>query len=68
MQLGFLIVFSVGGFLLLGYWLDHKFGFSPLFIVLGIWLGIAVTVYETYKMVTPLIIRPKDTIDSATSS
>jgi len=54
-QLGFLITFSIGGFLFLGYLGDRFFRTQPLFLVLGILVGLIVTFYEVYHLLTPLI-------------
>ncbi len=54
-QLGFLIIAPIGGFLLLGYWLDNIFGASHLFLIIGIITGIAITVYEVCHMLAVLI-------------
>ena len=61
-QLGFMIAASIGGFLALGLWLDVKTGSSPLFLLIGIFVGIALTVYEVHHMIQPLI-RPDDEND-----
>ncbi len=55
LQLGFVIVFSIIGFLWLGVWADKAFGTSPLFLLTGVIVGITITIYETYHMLTPLI-------------
>ncbi len=37
-----------------GLWLDKKLGASPLFLLGGVLLGVAVAFYGMYKMVAPL--------------
>jgi ATP synthase protein I len=37
-----------------GIWLDHKMGTRPLFIIIGLLLGIAVAIYGAVKMLLPL--------------
>ena len=54
-QLGFLVVSSIGGFLALGIWFDKIFAVSPLFVIVGIVMGISVTIYEINHLMTPLI-------------
>lgn len=55
LQLGFIIVFSIIGFLWLGIWMDKTFQSSPLFLITGVIVGITVTVYETYHLLIPLV-------------
>ncbi|MCB9810945.1 MAG: AtpZ/AtpI family protein [Candidatus Nomurabacteria bacterium] len=54
LQLGFLIVSSVVGFLGVGLWLDSVTGKGPIFLLLGIIVGVVTGVYESYIMVKPL--------------
>lgn len=54
-QLGFLIVFSIGGFLFLGYLLDEYFKTLPLFILVGLIVGLVITFYEVYHYLMPVI-------------
>lgn len=54
-QLGFLIAVPIGGFLILGFWLDKKFNTSPLSLIIGVILGIVITIYEVYHLLVPLI-------------
>lgn len=55
MQLGFLIIASIGGFVFLGMWLDSFFHSSPLLLIIGIGVGITITIYEAYHLLEPLI-------------
>lgn len=59
-QLGFLIIFSLGGFMFLGFEADKHFNTSPLFLILGLLVGLAVSIYETYHMLIPLIKEEKE--------
>lgn len=59
-QLGFMIAASIGGFLALGLWLDGKLGTDPLFLLVGIVVGIVLTVYEVHHMIQPLIKPDKE--------
>ena len=54
-QLGFLIIAPIGGFLLLGFWLDKKFNSSPFILIVGVILGVVITFYEIYHLLVPLI-------------
>ena len=38
-----------------GVWLDERAGTSPLFILLGILLGVTVALYGTYRMVSSFL-------------
>ena len=58
-QLGFMIAASIGGFLALGVWLDRLTGAVPLFLLLGIFIGITITVVEVHHMIKPLLKEDK---------
>ena len=47
---GWYVGFSILGGILAGLWLDGKFSSKPLFIILGLLLGLAVAGYGVYKM------------------
>ena len=49
--MGLSIVFGVLG----GIGLDNWMGSSPLFLILGVGLGVVVGFYGVYKMVLPLL-------------
>ena len=55
LQFGFMVVFSMGGFMLLGFWLDKLFNSFPLLFIVCIVLGFYVTFKETYQMILPII-------------
>jgi F0F1-type ATP synthase assembly protein I len=38
-----------------GLWLDNKFGVKPLFVIVGLILGLIVAGYGVYQMLLPLI-------------
>lgn len=44
----------------MGVWLDQKFGISPLFILLGLGVGLFMAFYGTYHMLVSLLGRGKD--------
>jgi len=54
-QLGFLVAVPIGGFLILGLWLDKKFDSSPIVLIAGIAFGMIVVIYEIYHLIIPLI-------------
>jgi ATP synthase protein I len=37
-----------------GIWLDNKLNTRPLFIIIGLFLGLAVAIYGAVKMLLPL--------------
>jgi len=47
---GWYVGLSILGGVLAGLWLDGKFNTKPLFVIIGLVLGIAVAVYGVYKM------------------
>lgn len=55
MQLGFLIVLPIGGFMFLGKWVDGFLYTFPLFFLVGIIVGLFMTSYEIYHLLAPLI-------------
>lgn len=59
MQLGFLVVFCLGGFMLLGIWADSYLNTSPWLTLLGVFLGLGVTVYEVYHLLDPILHEDK---------
>jgi ATP synthase protein I len=38
-----------------GLWLDHKFNTQPIFVLLGLTLGLIVAFWGFYRMVVPII-------------
>ncbi len=59
-QLGFLTVASVGGFFVLGMWIDSKLNTSPIITLICIAIGIIVSIYEVHHLIRPLIISEKE--------
>ncbi len=51
--------FFIGGSIVLGtfsgLWLDNKLNTKPLFMIVGLFIGIAVAAYGVYQMLLPLI-------------
>jgi F0F1-type ATP synthase assembly protein I len=58
-QLGFLIAISIGGFLFLGFLGDKFLGTKPFLLIVGMLVGIIVTIYEVYHLLAPLIKKGK---------
>lgn len=54
-QLGFIVAVPLGGFLFLGFLVDKFFKTQPLFLIVGLLVGVIVTVYEVYHLLVPLI-------------
>ena len=55
LQLGFLVVVPLGGFILLGVWGDAILATSPLLLLVGAVVGVVVTAYEIYHMILSLM-------------
>jgi ATP synthase protein I len=47
-----------------GLWLDGKAGTSPLFTVVGLFLGLAFAVFGVYRMLIPLLNKKNNKKDS----
>jgi F0F1-type ATP synthase assembly protein I len=54
-QFGLLISLPLVFFLVLGIFLDKKFHTFPIFLILGIVLGIVNTFFETYYLILPFL-------------
>ena len=56
--------FFIGGSILLGVvvglWLDSKFNTSPILVIVGLVLGIAIAFIGVYQMLLPLISSKQD--------
>ena len=46
-----------------GFWLDSKYGTKPLWVIVGLVLGVVVAVYGVYQMLLPLIKNKNDRED-----
>ena len=55
LQLGFLIVVPIGGFLLLGAWIDRHLHTSPLFLLGGAVGGVFLTAREVRDLLVILL-------------
>ena len=47
--LGFQLVGSILLFLYLGRWVDRRIGTEPLFLLLGVFTGLAASIYSMYR-------------------
>ncbi|MGE5553899.1 MAG: AtpZ/AtpI family protein [Betaproteobacteria bacterium] len=54
LSFGFTLVFAVGGGAWVGNWLDHRLKTLPLFLVLGIVLGTAISFRSLFEMLTSM--------------
>ncbi|MDP3970099.1 MAG: AtpZ/AtpI family protein [bacterium] len=54
-QLGFFIVAPISGFLYLGLLVDNYLSTKPIFLLIGMLIGIIITIYEVYHLLIPLI-------------
>lgn len=54
LSFGFTLVFAVGGGALLGNWLDGRVHTSPLFLIVGIMLGVAVSFISLWEIIKGL--------------
>ena len=56
--------FFIGGSILLGVvggrWLDTKFNTEPLWMLVGLFLGLIIALYGVYRMVLPLMNNKRD--------
>jgi len=46
---GFQLVGSILLFLYLGRWVDRRVGTEPLFLLLGVFIGLAASIYSVYR-------------------
>jgi ATP synthase protein I len=53
--IGFYIAACILIGILVGLWLDNKLGTTPLFILLGVLVGLALALFGVYRMVRPLM-------------
>ncbi len=51
--LGWFIAICIVGGLLLGLWLDGKFGTRPWLTLVGIIAGLVLAIYGAYRMILP---------------
>lgn len=53
--MGFYIAASIILGIVGGHWLDNKFNASPVWLIIGLILGIAAAVFGTYNMLKPFL-------------
>ncbi|MFC2069628.1 AtpZ/AtpI family protein [Chloroflexota bacterium] len=53
--IGFFIAGSIIGGLLGGIWLDNKLNTEPVFLIVGLILGIAFAFFGVYNMIKPIM-------------
>jgi ATP synthase protein I len=58
--IGFYIVACILLGVFSGLWLDGKLDTSPLFIILGLVLGLGLAVFGIYRMIRPLMTDKQD--------
>ncbi|MEX2431185.1 MAG: AtpZ/AtpI family protein [Dehalococcoidia bacterium] len=58
--IGWYIAASIVGGTLAGVWLDGRAGTSPLFLLLGLLLGVVMAFYGTYRMAAGYLAGPKN--------
>ncbi len=61
---GWYIGLSIIAGVLGGLWLDNRINTKPLFVIIGLILGIVVAVYGVYRMLIPLIKDDQDKEDA----
>ena len=56
--------FFVGGSILLGVvaglWLDNKLNSAPIWVIVGLFLGLVIAFYGVYRMLLPLMDDKRD--------
>ena len=55
LKIGLLVSIPLIGFLLLGVWIDTKFDTFPIYLIIGIVVGLASAVFLVYKVIIPYI-------------
>ena len=57
---GFFIGVCVVLGILAGFWIDTKMGTEPVFILVGLVIGVAVAIYCIYRMLLPVMGSKRD--------
>jgi F0F1-type ATP synthase assembly protein I len=55
LELGFMIVIPLVGFMLLGLWADKSFHTLPLFTIIGLIVGLISSIVEVIKVILPFL-------------
>lgn len=58
--LGWYIATAIVAPTLIGVWLDGKTGTAPLFLLVGLMLGVLVAFYGTYRMAVTFLVAQHD--------
>jgi len=61
---GWFIGISILLGVLAGLWLDGKFNTKPLFVIVGLILGVVIAFYGVYRMLLPLLSNKQNEEDS----
>jgi F0F1-type ATP synthase assembly protein I len=59
MDFGYTLLASIGVFGWLGYWLDHRYGTTPWFMLLGFALGLAIGFNSLFRRLNLLETKEK---------
>jgi len=62
LELGFLMALPLAFFLLLGIWLDKKFGTMPLFVIVCLLAGLGAVFLEVKRMILPFLEKGQKTV------
>lgn len=54
LHIGIFIVVSVLFFILLGLYLDRRFGTLPLFLIIGVIMSLIASMFEVYRIIKSL--------------
>ena len=57
---GFFISTSIIGGVMVGLWLDSKFDTEPLLVLVGLLLGLIVSIFGVYEMLLPLLQKKRE--------
>jgi len=57
---GFFIGGSIVVGVVTGLWLDSKFNSAPVWVIIGLFLGLIIAFYGVYRMLLPLMSNERD--------
>jgi ATP synthase protein I len=55
LEVGWFVGIAIVGGVLGGLWLDNKLGTRPLFIIIGLFLGLVTAIYGAVRMIQPVL-------------
>jgi ATP synthase protein I len=64
LEVGWFVGIAIVAGVLGGLWMDSKLGTRPIFVIIGLFLGIATAIYGAVKMIMPIL---KDDNDKGNS-